>query len=322
MTPNPIAIELDGQYRAMREGCGLLDRSERAKLLVEGPDAAEYLQGQLTNDVEALEPGAGCYAALLDRKGRMQADLRVLRLSPTTIWLDSEPEAGQTLSRHLELYRVGREVELRDVSAEHSILSLIGPQAAELFEGAPRGAEHSHGECERGGVDCRAVVTDVGLDLIAAAADAQALSEELLGAGAEQVSPAAAEIIRVESGRPKFGAEMTSATIPEEAGINERAVSLTKGCYIGQETVARLHYKGKPNRHLRGLRLDSESRAGTAIQLGDRDVGLLGSAVLSPALGPVGLAILRREAAPGDRVIIGDGEGAEVVELPFAEPPA
>ncbi len=318
----PIAIELDGQYRAMRDGCGLLDRSERAKLLVEGPDAAEFLQGQLTNNIEALEPGSGCYAALLDRKGRMQADLRVLRLSPTTIWLDSEPDTGQTLSRHLELYRVGREVELRDVSAEHSILSVIGPQAAELVEGAPRGGEHAHAETELGGIRCRAVVTDVGLDLIPAAADHQALSEALLNAGAEQVSSAAAEIIRVESGRPRFGAEMTSATIPEEAGINDRAVSLTKGCYIGQETVARLHYKGKPNRHLRGLRLDSEARAGTAIQLGDRDVGLLGSAVLSPALGPVGLAILRREVAPGDRVTIGDGEGAEVVELPFAEPPA
>ena len=215
----------------------------------------------------------------------------------------------------------GREVELRDVSAEHSILSVIGPQAAELVEGAPRGGEHAHAETELGGIRCRAVVTDVGLDLILAAVDHQALSEALLAAGAERVSSAAAEIIRVESGRPRFGAEMTSATIPEEAGINDRAVSLTKGCYIGQETVARLHYKGKPNRHLRGLRLDSEARAGTAIQFGDRDVGLLGSAVLSPALGPVGLAILRREVAPGDRVTIGDGEGAEVVELPFAEPP-
>ena len=112
---------------------------------------------------------------------------------------------------------------------------------------------------------------------------------------------------------------MTTSTIPEEAGINDRAVSLTKGCYIGQETVARLHYKGKSNRHLRGLRLDSETRADEAIQLGDREVGRVGTAVLSPAFGPIALAILRREATPGDQVAVGAQAIAEVVELPFSE---
>ena len=315
----PIAIELAGQYRAMREECGLLDRSERAKLLVEGGEGAEFLQGQLTNDIEALGPGTGCYAALLDRKGRMQADLRVLRLSPSSIWLDTEALAGEALRRHLELYRVGREVELRDASDEKGILSVIGPQAAVLAEGAPRGTEHTQAKVELGGIECRAVVTDVGIDLIVAAAEAEALGAALIDPGAEPVSLAAAEILQVESGRPRFGAEMTNATIPEEAVINDRAVSLIKGCYIGQETVARLHYKGKPNRHLRGLRLDSEAAAGAVIRLGDRDVGELGSAVLSPALGRIGLAILRREATPGDEVLVDQDGRAEVVELPFTE---
>jgi folate-binding protein YgfZ len=138
----------------------------------------------------------------------------------------------------------------------------------------------------------------------------------LRSAGIEPVSEEAAEIVRVERGRPRFGAEMTTQTIPQEAGINERAVSFTKGCYIGQETVARLHYKGKPNRHLRGLRLAGPVRAGDPVVLGDREVGAVGTSVLSPARGPIALAILRREAEPGAAVIVGETAG-EVVELPF-----
>jgi folate-binding protein YgfZ len=110
---------------------------------------------------------------------------------------------------------------------------------------------------------------------------------------------------------------MTTETIPQEAGINERAVSFTKGCYIGQETVARLHYKGKPNRHLRGLRLEAAVDAGAPIVLDERELGRVGSAALSPALGPIALAIVRREAQPGTRVAVGDGVTAEVVDLPF-----
>jgi folate-binding protein YgfZ len=162
-------------------------------------------------------------------------------------------------------------------------------------------------------------VTNVGIDLVVAGGDAPQLRAALIRAGAEEVGAAAAEILRVETGRPRFGTEMTTSTIPEEAGINDRAVSLTKGCYIGQETVARLHYKGKSNRHLRGLRLDSETRADEAIQLGDREVGRVGTAVLSPAFGPIALAILRREATPGDQVAVGPQTIAEVVELPFSE---
>jgi folate-binding protein YgfZ len=314
----PATVELDGQYRSLREGAGLLDRSQRGKLLVEGADAAEFLQGQLTNDVEALEPGEGCYAALLNRKGRMQADLRLLRLSPVELWVDTEPIAIDPLLRHLELYRVGREVSIRDVGPERAILSLIGPAAAELTGGAPLGEEHSHREIELGGSRCVAVTTSDGLDLICTASDSAAAHEALLTAGADEVSPEASEILRVEAGRPRFGAEMTTETIPEEAGINERAVSFTKGCYVGQETVARLHYKGKPNRRLRGVRLDAAARANEPIRLDEREIGRIGTAVLSPALGPIALAILRREAAPGDRVRVGDDNGGEVVELPFA----
>ncbi len=310
-------VELDAQYRQLREECGLLDRSGRGKLLVSGPDAAEYLQGQLTNDVEALEPGEGQYAALLDRKGHMQADMRVLRPAAEEIWLDTEPEALAAARRHLQMYSVGREVTVVDVSEERAILSLIGPRSVEVA-GTAALPEHTCEESAVAGVECLAAGTRVGIDLIAAAADVERLRGGLLAAGAVAVSAAAAEILRVEAGVPRFGAEMGTETMPAEAGIVEDAVSFTKGCYIGQETVARLHYKGKPNRHLRGLRLSAPTEPGTTLRLGGREVGRLGGVAVSPALGPIALAILRREAEPGAELVVGeDGVTARVVDLPF-----
>lgn len=329
-----VVVELDAQYRQLREECGLLDRSERGKLLVTGPDAAEYLQGQLTNDVEALEPGDGQYAALLDRKGHMQADMRVLNASAVplpditgpgnsgtsegqAIWVDTEPEALAAARRHLEMYSIGRDVTVADVSAERAILSLIGPRSAEIAGTAPL-PENACEASSLAGIAFLAAGTHWGIDLIATAEDAGRLRDALLATGAIEVSPAAVEILRIESGVPRFGAEMGTATMPAEAGIVEDAVSFTKGCYIGQETVARLHYKGKPNRHLRGLRLSAPAEPGTTLALGEKEVGKLGGAAVSPALGPIGLAILRREAEPGTELAVGeDGVTARVVDLPF-----
>ena len=121
----------------------------------------------------------------------------------------------------------------------------------------------------------------------------------------------------MESGRPRYGIDLDEGTIPQEAGLNERAVSFTKGCYVGQETVARLFYKGKPNRHLRGLRLSAPAETGEALRLGDKEVGRLGTVVASPQFGPIALALVRREAEPGATVQVG-GAPAEVVDLPFA----
>jgi folate-binding protein YgfZ len=315
--PEPALIELDAQYRQLREECGLLDRSLRGKILVTGADAAEYLQGQLTNDVEALEPGKGQYAALLDRKGHMQADMRVLRRSAAEIWIDTEPEALAATLRHLTMYSIGREVAVADATGERAILSLIGPRAFELAGGSVL-PEHASEPNTIAGVEHVAVGTREGVDMIVAAAEAERLSEALLEAGAVAVSAEAAEILRVEAGVPRFGAEMTTETMPAEAGIVEDAVSFTKGCYIGQETVARLHYKGKPNRHLRGLRLSAPAEPGTTLRLGEKEVGQLGGACVSPAFGPIGLAILRREAEPGADLAVGeDGVTAHVVDLPF-----
>jgi folate-binding protein YgfZ len=312
-----ISVELDAQYRQLREECGLLDNSARGKLIVSGGEAADYLQGQLTNDIEALSPGEGQYAALLDRKGHMQADMRVLLTSPEEIWIDTESEALEPARRHLEMYKIGREVTVVDLTSERAILSLIGPRSVEIA-GTAVLPEFAVETASIDGIACQAVGTATGIDLIAKSADAERLRDALAVAGAVEVGPEAAEMVRIEAGTPRFGAEMSAETMPAEAGIVERAVSFTKGCYIGQEPVARLHYKGRPNRHLRGLELSAPAAPGATLRLGEKEVGSVGSACISPSRGAIALAIVRREAEPGAELAVGeDGVTARVVDLPF-----
>jgi folate-binding protein YgfZ len=317
MTEIAAPIELDGQYRALREEAGYLGR-DREILLVKGADAAEYLQGQLTNDIEAIAPEQGCYAALLDRKGHLESDMRMLRLQSGEIWIDLEPGSAEAVLKHLRTYSIGREVEIEDVTDRWAINSLIGPRAAELARVEGLAPEHAQRYREWDGIEVLAVASDLGVDLITRPDQAEGLRELLRAAGAAEVSEAAAEIARVESGRPRFGLDMGPELMPAEAGITERAVDFEKGCYIGQEPVARLHYRGKPNRRLRGLRLTAPAAHGEALRLGDREVGTVGTACISPALGPIALAVIRREAEEGAELTVGNGEAkAEVVELPF-----
>jgi len=215
------------------------------------------------------------------------------------------------------MYKIGREVELVDVTAERAILSLVGPRSAEIA-GAPPLPEHANEAVTVAGVECLAAGTREGIDLIAPAEEAERLRAALLDAGAGEVGAEAVEILRIEAGFPRFGAEMGTETMPAEAGIVEAAVDFTKGCYIGQETVARLHYKGRPNRLLRGLRLSAPAEPGSALFLGEKEVGRVGSAGVSPAHGAIGLAIVRREAEAGDELAVGeDGVKARVIDLPF-----
>ncbi len=167
------AVGIDAQYRAIREEAGLLDRSARSRIAVTGTEAGEFLQGQLTNDVEALEPGTGCYAALLNRKGQIRADMRVLRVDDVTFLIDTEPEAGPAVLSHLSMYKIGRDADVAEVADAGPLLSLIGPRAAQII-GAPLGAEHSNREVTIAGAACRAVATDLGADLLVPAAGAAA----------------------------------------------------------------------------------------------------------------------------------------------------
>jgi folate-binding protein YgfZ len=303
-------------YHAMAEGCAVVDRSERGKLALTGAEAKEFLHGQVTNDVEGLEPGDGCYAAFLTHKGKMLGDLRILDTGDELL-LDCERVALQDLFTMIRRFKLGRDVELHKRTLECGLLSLIGPDARRVAgAGDLPGTEHAHGAGRIGGAAVRLIATDLGVDVLCEAADAEPVAAALIAAGAVPAGEDAAEVRRVETGRPRYGIELDDGVIPQEAGLNERAVSFDKGCYVGQETVARLHFRGRPNRHLRGLRLTGAAATGTPLRLGEREVGKLGTVVDSPRHGPIALAIVRREAQPGDTLAAGDVE-AQVVDLPF-----
>jgi len=305
------------EYELLTESVGRVDRSDRAKFLVRGSEAADFLQGQVSNDVEALAPGTGCYATILTAKGKLRTDLRILRgkglgahpaepgasANDDYFWLDTEAIGHAVLRHMLATYSLGRDVSFEDVTGSRALVALIGPAARAALDALPPEPEHAFVEGEHG----LYVSTHLGVDVI---------GDPGLELGVEPVSEEAAECIRIESGRPRLGFDMDAETMPQEAGINERAVSFTKGCYVGQETVARLHYRGKPNRHLRGLRLSEPVERGTEILLGEKVVGRVASSCVSPRFGPIALTLLRREAEPGDEVSV-NGAIAEVVGLPF-----
>jgi folate-binding protein YgfZ len=333
-----VLDSLSSDYAALTEGCGLVDRSDRGKLALSGTGTKEFLHGQVTQDITGLTPGHGGYAALLTNKGKMLGDLRVLDTGAELL-LDTEGVALQELFNTVRRFSIGFDVDVHKRTVECGLLSLVGPAAdvvaatatatgAELpgpeSSGAepntgdlPHAEEHTHLAARIGSAAVRLIRTDRGLDVLMDAADTDAVLAALTAAGATPVSDAAAEVVRIESGRPRYGVDLDESVIPQEAGLNDRAVSFTKGCYVGQETVARLFYRGKPNRELRGLRSARLLAPGTELLYEGRVVATVTSAAESPRVGPVALALVRREAAPGARVESGEGEGAEVVALPF-----
>ncbi len=320
---------LETEYATITQGCGLLDRSQRGKLALTGTDAKTFLQGQVSNDIEALRPGSGCYAAFLTPKGKMLGDLRILDAGEQLL-LDTERVALQELFNMIRRFSIGYDVELHKRTLELGLLSLLGPRSAAVC-GAQHvlpDAEHAHleltvalqdGGPQAAGVRARAIRTDTGVDLLCDGADVEALRSLLIEAGAVAVGEPAVECLRIEHGRPRYGVDLDDSVIPQEAGLNERAVSFTKGCYVGQETVARLFYRGKPNRELRGLRAVTPLAPGTQLIYDGRAAGRVTSSSTSPRFGPIALAFIRREAPPGSIVSAGtSATSAEVVELPFA----
>jgi folate-binding protein YgfZ len=328
-------MALAEDHRVLTEGCGLFDRSERGKLALAGPDAKAFLQGQVTNDIEALGPGTGCYAAFLTPKGKMLGDLRILDAGDELL-LDTERVALQELFNMIRTFSIGFDVELRKRTLERGLLSLIGPrsdavaraavaaaaggrEAVELPVNVPGAVEHAHVELAIGSSaePVRVIKTDVGLDLLSESERLAGVRAALLDAGATAVGEEAVECLRIERGRPRFGVDLDDTVMPQEAGLNDRAVSFTKGCYVGQETVARLFYRGKPNRRLCGLRCDELLAPGATIAYGEKPAGRVTSTADSPRLGPIALAFVRREAPLGAHVSLTSSGEAEVVELPF-----
>ena len=306
------------EYRALTEGCGLVDRAGRGRLALTGADRRTFLHGQITQDIEGLGPGHGRYAALLTHKGKMLSDLRVIDTGDELL-LSCERAGLQELFNMIRRYKLGADVEVHKRTLEMGELSLIGPDARRIAGADALGPdEHDNVRATLGEHDVVLVATDLGVDVFCDAESTEGVRGTLLAAGAVEVTEAAAELARVESGRPRYGVDVDDNTIPQEAGLNERAVSFTKGCYVGQETVARLFYRGKPNRHLRGLKLSEPVEPGTPLQLGEKEVGRVTSVAVSPAHGPIGLALVRRQAEPGATISAGADATAVVVELPFS----
>lgn len=290
--PAPEAV---AGYGRLRRGDAVAVLRQGAVVWVEGPDAAGFLQGLLSNDVAALGAGAACAALLLDAKGHVLVELRVHRDAADAYTLLVEPGAATLLAEQLDRYHFSEDLEI------------LGPEpvAVVTLAGAvprPRGVVVP-GPLP-GTVD---VVTDDPGDVIAVA-------------GAAEAPPEALEMARVAAGVPRVGVDTGPATLVQEVGLEATAVSFSKGCYLGQETVARLQFRGRANRRLRGLRLGGPPPGpGTPVLLDGREVGVLSSAAETPDLGPVGLAVVRREVGDGAAVEVG-GAPARVVPLPFAGP--
>ena len=314
-------------YAAARRGAGLIDRSDRGRVVVSGQDRAEYLQGLLSNDIVALKPGGGCYATYLTPQGRMIGDVILLTMSGDV--------TGTVLGK-LDQFIFSEDVKLGNVTETFSQVAVIGPGAAKAVADVLSGvsapllsALEEHGNM-KASIDGQpaiiARVTDTGepgFDVFVERALAETLKTNLQRTGAIPIDPATADTVRIESGVPIFHRDMDEETIPLEAGIEGRAISLTKGCYVGQEIIIRVLHRGhgRVARKLVGLLVEGQSAppAGTPVRSGDREIGHVTSATVSPALErPIALAYVQRDfVPPGTPVTIANGISAVVSALPF-----
>jgi folate-binding protein YgfZ len=332
------------QYRALREGAGLVDRSGRGRLLLMGLDRRAYLQGLLTNDIAALTPGTGCYTAYLTPQGRMIADLRVFEMGDA-ILADLDGAVAPAVLERWSQFIFSEDVRIEDLSATTAQLGVYGPRAAQVLQTAldagrlpeepaptPQLLEsmplYASGRWDFRGAPAIVLRSDdagvMGFDVVVPIDRKTDLENLLRSAGAVDVGAEAALACRVEAGRPLFHADMTEETIPLEAGIEDRAISLTKGCYVGQEIIIRVLHRGhgRVARRLVGLAFDPSADVparGERVRAGDRDVGTITSAVQSPALGrPIALGYVHRDFVEPGTMLSVAGATAAVSALPFA----
>lgn len=312
----------DDEAAALQGGCGVFDRSFCDRLVLTGEDRARFLNGQVTCDVKSLKPGEGTYGFLTSLKGRVEAEFTLLA-TEDELWLDLPPGASEAVRERLAKYVIVDRVEFS--VPERSVLTLMGPKnldvaescvADELSDHLSEGAWH-HVETTVAGRPARVVRepehsaaaagTD-GLSIWCAPGDAPAILNALREAGAVPVGWQAVERLRMETGRPLCGVDFGDDTFPQETGL-EDAVSYTKGCYLGQEVVARIHYRGGVQRHLRRLRLSGPAEVGADLRLDGKSVGRLTSA--SPSLSGeelLGLAIVHKRAEVGAELNVENAE--------------
>jgi folate-binding protein YgfZ len=318
-------------YEALRRGAGLVDRPDTGRILLTGADRRSYLQGLLTNDIAALTPGTGCYAAMLTAQGRMMTDMRVLELGDSVL-LDVPLKVAASIRDHLDRFIFSEDVQVEDVTEARAEIGIYGPGALDVLvtAGTDGGAPSSLFESTRvrlAGADAIIVRSDdagiPGYGVMVDAARADAVTAALVAAGAVRVTPEDAEAVRIESGRPRFGIDMDAETIPLEAGLEERAISRSKGCYVGQEVIVRVQDRGhgRVAKRLVGLTFEAGAQppaSGARIVSGDREIGRVTSATWSPALArPIALGYVHRDfVEPGTRVAV-EAMAAVVTALPL-----
>ena len=332
------------EYQALHEGATLLDRTaDRGRLELRGADRRAYLHGLLTNDIAALSAGAGCYAALLTPQGRMISDMRVSELRDR-LFIDLPASTTEAVRQRLADFIFSEDVEVQDISGAVAQWGLYGPAAAQLVEsvldtgaGAAGDALASvpfYGNVERTFRDRPAVLIRSddfgvgGFEILIDASVSDLLQQALLDAGAQRIDAATADVARVEAGRPAFGRDMDATTIPLEAGIEDRAISLTKGCYVGQEIIIRVLHRGQGRVAKRlvgmvGAAGEGPLLPGMRLEAGGREIGSLTSAVDSPRLRrPIALGYVHRDfSEPGHVLEVRHGDdparSVTVVTTPF-----
>jgi folate-binding protein YgfZ len=295
------------QYHIISAGCGWVDRRDRGRLRFDGPDAKAFLHALLTNDIHSLSRGQSVYAAYLTPQGRMIADMTIHDAGDFLL-ADVPPGLAPALALRFDQLIFAENVRVADVSGAMFQLTLVGPASASVAQAVATPAR-----IVSPGVD-------VGLPTIDLFGDSVQFEEVIRGleaAGAVRVSPQLLDALRIDAGRPVFGVDMTEETIPLEAGLLERAISTTKGCYVGQEVIIRVLHRGGGRVAKRLVKLEFDPavaeppRAGTPIEVDGREVGRITSAAASPARGHVvALGYVHRDSAEIGRVLAARTEGA------------
>ena len=316
------------QYRIIASGAGWIEKTWRGRLRVEGRDAASFLHALLTNDVASLAPGDGVYAAYLTPQGRMLADVVVYRLTEF-LALDVPRAEAARLADRLDQLVFAEDVRISDDSPNVVQFAIVGEGAARAAATAVGAAEHDvstlrvHGHLLSSGrlVARSDEVDGPAFDLTCLAEDQAAVIDALEAAGAQPIDEETFEAMRIEARHPKFGVDMTAETIPLEAGLVERAISLTKGCYVGQEVIVRVMHRGggRVAKRLIAVSASDEGEPlapGVPISVGGAIVGHITSAAHSLRRGrSVALGYVRREAAEAGGPFFAGGTELELLGL-------
>jgi folate-binding protein YgfZ len=319
------------EYSALHNGSLIFDRSDRLRIRISGPKAAELVTGMVTSDVSSLVPGEGQYAAALTPKGKIVADLRIFALDDSLL-IDTSAAAAPGWKEMVRKYINPRVAPYHDVTSELSDLGVFGRSSRFVVsrvldvDDKDLAALPVYGHVSRPFAAATVIIARVpeidleGFDIFVPTAALGALKAAFQTAGIAEGGSETWEIARIESGRPQWGVDMDDSTLPQEANFDELgAISYTKGCYIGQETVARVHFRGHVNRFLRRLRFVTRPAPPKGAELVDETgkvIGDIRSSALSPRFGGVALAMVRREILPGTTLQARwpDGECAVQIE--------